>query len=344
MNIKTYVKGMGSALGSKVITNESLENKLGEKARKAIKSTGIKRRFEAGENENFYTLAADSATMAMKNAGVKKEDISGFFVSSNPSTPLLMPSPDSVIADMMGFERLERSGNYMGCAGGVVALQAATDRLSNSDVEKNYLIISGDTTRNMLKEGSMDNILFSDATTAMVVSNNSENAIYGVEDVQNVLLPKGYMALNVPNEYAGSETVKLNHEGRSVFKFATGVVPVELEKMVGEKALSGEYFIIPHQSNERILKKSFRKAGEDNVYTRGIVNVGNTSQDSALRGLIDTYENNLNKDKDILLAVYGEGLNIATAKLKPLNKVPFDASLTQGELFDTSMWKQVYEK
>lgn len=307
----TNITGIGTALGSQKVTNTNLEERVNLSSKVIYDKTGIKARYRIGSNENIYTLMAVAAHIAMQQSDIKPEDIQGVYTSSNNLQNRQYPQIDSIVSNLLGIHNFERGGNVTGCSGGIVQLGHIKRALETSEQEiKNYLLINGDHTSNALSHNSTDNMIFSDAASAITLS-NKQGGLYEVLDVVDETNTENM------NVFSKKISTDLLHKGLDVYKFAIGRVPniakKQIQKLIGENK---EFYLIPHQSNLRILKK--HKNYFDNVYTDGIRKIGNTNMSSVFFGLQEAYQNN--EDRLIVLNGYGEGLNVATAALKPLER------------------------
>ena len=101
--------------------------------------------------------------------------------------------------------------------------------------------------------------------------------------------------------------------GKEIYKYAV-TEPVKMIKNILEQSnisLDDIKYIIPHQSNERIMKaiSNRLKLPEDKLYMN-IQNIGNTFCASIPIAINEMYEQNmLQKGDKVILLGYGGGLN-----------------------------------
>ena len=105
-------------------------------------------------------------------------------------------------------------------------------------------------------------------------------------------------------------------DGKKVYKFGTIRVAQNINELLQKEKIdiSEIKYIIPHQSNIRIINSMAEKIGatKEQMYT-DIKNVGNTFNASIPIALNEIMERKLLKDHDkIILVGYGGGLNLGS--------------------------------
>lgn len=329
------ITGLGSSLGSTRITNSDLSEKIGLSPDEIERKTGIKNRFHCDvERENIYVLMAAAANQALRSAGLGVGDISGVFTASNPTGEFLLPNFASVVASVLGMGPFYTGGNSTGCSGGLVALDLAFNKLhrdASMELSRNYLVLAGDQTSSIVKPGSLDEFLFSDGASALVVTNNVDvEGYYRVETLNNFTFHNRADSLKLGRKGF------LEHDGRSIYKFATRSLGVILDLM-GEESFPSDAYLIPHQANLRIIEKLARGIDPKRVYKDGIVNVGNTSPASVFMGLEDVNRRGLSSLRSLVLATFGEGLTVAVGKLASVSGATLAERLDDSELKERYM-------
>lgn len=308
--------GIGSSLGSKKITNSNLAERLELSPEEIEAKTGIKYRFHCNqENENLYVLMASAAEQALNSAGLTIERINGVFSASNPTGDYLLPNVSSIVAGLMGLSGVYNGGTSTGCSGGLTELETACNKLFKNNKVKNYLVLAGDQTSRIIKPGGLDEILFSDGASAVIVSNNpSMKGYYSIEKVDNRCFTEKSDALKLEREKHF-----IDHDGIAVYRFAIRTMAPIL-KMLGVDKFPEETYFIPHQANLKIIDRLTTNLDPHLVYKEGIINIGNTSPASVFIGLEYVNRKNLSPHKKIVLATFGEGLTVAIAELTSLGK------------------------
>lgn len=315
MGYKTKCKiiGIGSALGSKRKTNNDIAAAVNMSPEYMESKTGVKCRYWCDPyKENLYVLMASAAEQALHSVGFDVK-IDGIFSAHDPVGEYLLPNTSSIVATLMGLSGFYNGGTNTGCSGGLVALNAAYNKLlqdTNDNGIKNYLILAGNVPSNITKKGGWDEVLFSDAASAIIVSNNpSIKGYYFVEKVDSICFPENSNVLSLRRRDG-----VLYHDGAAVYKFATGLKKPIL-KLLGIDKFPDDTYFIPHQANLRIINKLFEEVNPNLVYKDEIIEKGNTAVASTFIGLEDVNRRNLSFFDKIILTTFGEGLTIGVAEL-----------------------------
>ena len=112
------------------------------------------------------------------------------------------------------------------------------------------------------------------------------------------------------------ENEKIYMDGKKIYKFGTARVAKNINALLEKEKLdiSEIKYIVPHQSNQRILTSMAEKIGANNEQMyMNIANVGNTFNASIPIALNEIVRNNLLKENDkIILVGYGGGLNLGS--------------------------------
>ena len=112
------------------------------------------------------------------------------------------------------------------------------------------------------------------------------------------------------------ENSKIYMDGKKIYKFGTARVAKNINKLLEKEKLdiSEIKYIVPHQSNLRILTSMAEKIGANkNQMYINISDIGNTFNASIPIALNEIVRNNLLQEKDkIILVGYGGGLNLGS--------------------------------
>lgn len=313
-NSHCRIIGIGSSLGSRRITNNELEARPGIMASEIETKTGVKYRFHCDPKlENLCVLMASAADQSLKSANKSVEEINGIFSACNPTGDFLLPNVSSIVASLLNSSPFYNGGNATGCSGGLIALGMAQNKLVDDSLHgriKNYLVIAGDETSVIIRQGTPDEMLFSDGASALVISNDKNNDhYYSVKSVDNTTYHEKADALKLKRG-----NLFLEHDGRAVYAFATRSMKSILRMLGAREFPAGRYFI-PHQANLRIIEKLSEGIDPSLVYRDGIINIGNTSPASVFIGLEDVSRKRLSVYNELILATFGEGLTVAVAEL-----------------------------
>lgn len=105
--------------------------------------------------------------------------------------------------------------------------------------------------------------------------------------------------------------------GSNVFRFATSILD-HVSVLLGEETFGQSDYLIPHQANLRMLQKMFGQRGlrSEQVYTKGIGTVGNTSVASVMFGFRDFVDSMHSSNfSRVLLLGFGAEKQVGVAEL-----------------------------
>src|SRR5687767_9013652 len=124
MSMRSIIKGFGAALPVDVVTNSALEAKVQTTDEWIRERTGITQRHIAGAGETTSSLATEAAREALRDAGLKPEDIDGVVVAT--ATPdSTMPSVATLVQAALELSAGAALDVAAACSGFVYALQVA---------------------------------------------------------------------------------------------------------------------------------------------------------------------------------------------------------------------------
>lgn len=325
-SVKSRIKGTGSALPHKIITNHDLEKMVDTSDEWISTRTGIRERHIAENDEFLSQFVIKASIEALHNANLKGEDVELIIIATvTPDQPI--PSTACFVQHALGNKKAACFDMQAGCTGFIYAISVA-DQFLRAGTYKNALVIGAETLSKYLDwQDRATCVIFADGAGAVVLSaEEGENGI-----IASALYSDGSMAdlICMPgggSRYPQSETViaqnlhRIKMKGSETFKIAIR----SLESVcihVLEKAgvnLSEVKWFIPHQANERIIKAVAErlKFPEERVYIN-IDRIGNTSSASIPIALNELTSDNKIKDGDyVLFCAFGAGLTWGAALLK----------------------------
>lgn len=287
----------GYYVPEEILTNDDLSKIVETSDEWIYPRTGIKRRHIC-KKEDVLDLAYKASLKAIE--GIHKNDI-GVIIVASMSSPYNTPS----IACMMQ-KRLDLNSDVFAfdlnaaCSGFVYALSVARSLLINSD--KRYALVIGAEQLSSLLDWQDRGtcILFGDGAGACVIERSNQLYIdyQGSEGNNEVLY--------------GFKKDYLRMEGKEVFKFATRVLPLCIEKVLDKACLSLDdidYFVV-HQANKRIIRHVYKKlkVAPEKFYLN-VEEYGNTSAASIPLVLGEMNEKGLLKrGMKIICVGFGAGL------------------------------------
>lgn len=300
----------GKYLPEKEIANKELEEKLNLDSDYIEKRTGIKVRYYA-EKETIEELAIKATKdMFKKNKNVDKQTIDMIIVATiTPEN--YMPGIANKIQKEFQIKECNAYDILAGCNGFITAFDIASTYIQTNRA-KRILVVGVDILSKYTNPEDIGTaIILSDGAGAVLLEGTEEEKVYSsyitsIEDNNEILKCNR-------NEY-----IFMN--GKEIYKYAV-TEPVKHIKKLLEKTHTGLEeikYIIPHQSNKRIMTAiaSRLKIDLSKIYIN-IENIGNTFCASIPIAIDQMLENKLiEKGDKVLLLGYGGGLNTGVILLE----------------------------
>ena len=262
--IRSVVKGSGSALPKRVVTNEELAQTVDTSDEWIRERTGIRQRYIAGEGETTGTLATAAARAALKDAGIDPARVD-LIVLATATPDRTFPATATLVQDSLGCDGAAAFDVAAVCSGFLYAL-ATADSMIRTGMATCALVIGAETFSRILDwEDRTTCVLFGDCAGAMVLEAREVD-----EDGPGILFSQLH-ADGAHNELlyvdGGASTTgtvgKVRMKGREVFRHAVVNLATVLEavlKATGFTAADVDW-VVPHQANARILDATARKLG-----------------------------------------------------------------------------------
>lgn len=287
------------------ITNKELEEKYSVEENYIFKMTGIKQRFYA--EEKIEELAINAAEKALDNI---KENIDLIIVASVSETNQ-MPSISYKIQKYFNIKNCMCIDILAGCAGFINAFDIAKMYIDTNKINT-ALVVGVEKLSNFIDKTDINTeILLSDGAGAIVVKKSQEPKLY-----YSYIESKGQKGDILT--YTDNNKIYMN--GKEIYKYAVTDTVKNINKLLDISNINIEElsYIIPHQSNKRILESISKKLNikEDKMYFN-VDKYGNTFCASIPIAIDDMIKLNKLKEKDkIILIGYGGGLNTGSILLE----------------------------
>lgn len=322
---KVKIKGVGSYVPSRVVTNDDLSNLVDTSNEWIVERTGIYER-RISEGEDTTDIAYKAAKIALEDSGIKGEELDLIIVAT--ITPdYFTPSVACMIQKKLNARNATAFDINAACTGFIYALEVGESLLKTGRYKK-ALIIGAETLSKIVDWNDRSTcVLFGDGAGCCIIENlnDSKSGIintYSISEGENgdSLICGANDLINpfVLEKKVKSKYVSMN--GREVFKFATRAM-VEAVKNVLEGtdyALEDIDYVIPHQANLRIIDYAAKKLQLplEKFYTN-LSSVGNTSSASVPIALAQlNSENKINTGDLIVLVGFGGGLTCGATLIK----------------------------
>ena len=292
----------GKYLPKHEVKSEYIEKKNNLEDGYIYKRTGIETRYYSID-ETLEDLAINSVKdMLRKNNNLSILDVD-MIITSSTTYNSMMPSLSFEIQKYFNIKDCMCFDILAGCSGYINALDIAQKYIATSSA-KNVLVVGADILSKNKYDDIKTQILFGDGAGCMYLKAIEVNKKY-VSNIKS--FDDKYQIL----------TCNMNHElsmnGKEVYKFATTKTIENISEILdnSNEKIEDIKFVIPHQSNIKILEKICKKTNA-NMYTN-IKRYGNTFCASIPIALDELFEfNQLRENDKIILLGYGGGLNLGS--------------------------------
>ncbi|PTM61994.1 beta-ketoacyl-ACP synthase III [Phreatobacter oligotrophus] len=264
MTLRTVVRGVGSYLPARVMTNAELSTLVDTSDEWIVQRSGIRERHIAAEGETTSDLGLAAARNALAAAGMDAQDIDLIVLAT--STPdRTFPASATTIQDKLGIRHGAAFDLQAVCSGFVFAL-ATTDKFLRSGSHKRALVIGAETFSRILDWTDRTTcVLFGDGAGAVVVEAQDQPDGPGGRGILTThLRSDGRHSSKLYVDGGPSLTQTVGHlrmEGREVFKHAVGMITDVINDAyaaTGTSSADLDWFV-PHQANKRIIDASAEK-------------------------------------------------------------------------------------
>lgn len=262
--IRTVLKGTGSALPARAVTNDELAERVETSDEWIRERTGITQRYIAEDGETTATLATAAARAALEDAGFGIEDID-LIVLATTTPDQTFPSTATKVQHALGGAGFAAFDVQAVCSGFLYAM-GTVDSMLRTGLAKRALVIGAETLSRIVDwEDRATCVLFGDGAGAFVVEAQDV-----AEDGPGVLATRLHAdgaqgdLLYVDGGPSSTQTVgHLRMKGREVFRHAVTNLAQVLSEVLEEsgKSPSDIDWVVPHQANMRILDATARKLG-----------------------------------------------------------------------------------
>ncbi|MBP0579183.1 ketoacyl-ACP synthase III [Labrys sp. LIt4] len=264
--IRSVIRGIGSYLPEKRVTNDDLSKLVDTSDEWIVQRTGIRARHQAAEGEFTSDLATKAAERALADAGLKGSDIDLIVLAT--STPdNTFPATATTVQANIGMTGGAAFDVQAVCTGFVYGLSIA-DNFLRSGSAKHALVIGAETYSRILDWSDRTTcVLFGDGAGAVVVeATMNDGSIHDQGVLATKLRSDGRhkSKLYVDGGASTTGTVgKLRMDGKEVFKLAVGMVPQIIIDTMDDLGLPYDAvdWFVPHQANARIIHATAEKLG-----------------------------------------------------------------------------------
>lgn len=321
--IRSIVRGVGSYLPKRKLTNQELEKLVDTTHEWIVQRTGIEQRYIADDSETTSVLGIKAAEAALADAGLRPDDID-LIICATSTPDHTFPSTATMIQNGLGMTHGAAFDLQAVCTGFVYAV-ATADKFLQSGSHRRALVIGAETFSRILDWSDRTTcVLFGDGAGALVLEareGEGSSADRGVLNSQLRSDGRYREKLYVDGGPGSTKTTGvLKMEGREVFKFAVGMVTDVVRDAFEATGTTPEElkWFVPHQANKRIITASAEKLGiapEKVVIT--VDRHGNTSAASIPLALDVARKDGRIKDGDlVMIEAIGGGFTWGSALIR----------------------------
>ena len=320
--IHSRIRGTGSYLPAKVLTNADLEKMVDTTNDWIVERTGIRERHIAAENETTCDLAEHAARRAIQAAGIANEDIDLIIVAT--TTPdRIFPSTACLLQDRLDIRGCAAFDVQAVCTGFVYALGIA-DKFIRTGAARHALVVGAETLSRIIDWSDRGTcVLFGDGAGAVVLSADSNAGI-----INSHLHADGRYKelLTVPSGISQGYDIVQNKkafvqmQGNEVFKVAVNTLGRIVDETLEKNGLkkSDITWLVPHQANMRIISATAKKL--DMSMDHVVVTVdrhGNTSAASIPLAFDEAVrDGRIQRGDTLLMEAFGGGFTWGSVLLK----------------------------
>jgi 3-oxoacyl-[acyl-carrier-protein] synthase-3 len=320
--IRARILGVGRYLPEKRVTNFDLAKMFDTSDEWIQQRSGIVERRYAEEGVYCSDLALEASREALKNAGMKAEDID-FIIFATLSPDHHFPGSGCYLQRKMGLPEIGCLDIRNQCSGFVYSL-AVADAFVRMGMYRRILVVGAEVHSsglNFSNEGRDVTVLFGDGAGAVIIG-PSEDPSRGIlshhlhadgkfTDILKMeifdISKKPFITHKTLDE--GLQWPKM--KGKEVFRVAVNKIPEVIEEALKANNLSVEdiSIFLPHQANLRINQFAAAKLGvpEEKFYSN-IQRYGNTTAASIPIALSEVLEQGMLHDGDLVMIVaFGAG-------------------------------------
>ncbi|MGQ7829549.1 beta-ketoacyl-ACP synthase III [Altererythrobacter sp. Z27] len=263
--IRSVIRGSGSALPAKVVTNAELAERVDTSDEWIVERSGIRQRYIAGEGETTATLAIDAARAALADAGMDGASID-LIVLATATPDNTFPATATKVQDALGCNGGIAFDVAAVCSGFLYAL-ATADSMLRTGLASRALVIGAETFSRILDwEDRTTCVLFGDGAGAVILEATECTSEDAPGIISTRLHADGAQHELLYTDGGPSTTQTVGHvrmKGREVFRHAVVNLADVLNEVLEHTGLSAADidWVVPHQANKRILDATARKLG-----------------------------------------------------------------------------------
>ena len=254
---RSFIRGTGSYLPAKVLTNDDMSQMVDTTNEWIIERTGITRRHVAADDEVTSDIAVVAAKQALEAAGMKASDVD-LIVLATTTPDRTFPATATAVQAKLGIEQGAAFDVQAVCSGFLFAL-ATADSMLKQGLFNTALVIGAETFTRILDWSDRGTcVLFGDGGGAVVLQTEEWDGAEDAGVITHHIRTDGTKSDLLYVDGGVSSTGTIGHvrmEGNKVFRHAVANISSAIQAVLDEAGLSSEEidWFVPHQANKRIL-------------------------------------------------------------------------------------------
>lgn len=317
--IYAQVLATGGKVPDRIVKNEFFSYLVEDADNWIFSRTGIRERRFAEEGEATSDFATAAAKAALERGNIDPLELDCIIVGTS-TADMILPSTACMVQKNIGAKNAFAFDMNAVCSSFVYAVETA-DNFIRSGKYKKVLVIGADTYSKILD--------FDDKTTCPLFGDGAGAVILGATEEKKGILQtliksdgNGWELIQVPSSGSrkpiSPETIAAHENtfkmaGKSVFVFATDVIPQIIEEVTAKAGIKPADLdhIIPHQANVRIIDFISKKTGiPKEKFLLNLDRYGNTAAASVGLALDENLRNGVIKNGELVLIMgFGGGLS-----------------------------------
>lgn len=321
--------GTGSAVPSKIVTNDYLASLMDTSDDWIASRTGIRNRRVLSGDESMTALGAEAGRKALEMAGVDPLDVDLIILCT--STPDDIFGGACLIQRDLGCKKAVAFDLTAACSGFVLGLITASRFIQGGGFERVLVVGADGLSRYVDWSDRGTCILFGDGGGAVLLQAAEEGDQGGMlgfdmhSDGQGARHLNACFSASPPAVESGSiagraQANPIQMNGKEVYKFAVTSVPQVLQAALDEAELTAADidWLLLHQANQRIMDAVANKFGIPlEKVISNVASYGNTSAASIPIALDEAVRRGNVKPGDVVAtAGFGAGLTWSSAIIR----------------------------
>ncbi len=316
--IHAVISGTGSYLPLKSVSNTDLEQRIDTTDEWIFARTGIKNRRIANDEETTSYMAEQAALAALKDSGLKADDIDLILVASCTPNHVFPSMACHVQHALKTKNNIPSFDISAACSGFMYAMDVANQYI-RSGAARHVMVVGS--------ESMSRAVDWNDRSTCILFGDGAAAVVFSASEKKTGILASVLHAMHDEERYLKYESMNsiekatyIGMKGNEVFKLAVNIMSDVVDEVLElcQFEQSDINWLIPHQANIRIIKAIAKKLNLPmSQVVQTIQDHGNTSAASIPLALDHAIKTGLVKRGDtLLLESFGGGMTWGAAVIQ----------------------------